>query len=151
MPRSSARERIRPALTTQRLRARGPGNSGSPVKARLASPNASEEVSGTLTLDGYNLSGRLTGGDIDVTITGTVKSSSVEVEITGHIVPSCNLNRQKMNGDAANNGASTSMVLDFLCTTKAAGVGQDYLFQLDLDLPAHHLQSPSDANSGENA
>src|SRR5690348_15311429 len=65
---------------------------GSPVKARLSSANAGEEVGGVLTLNGYDLAGHLSGGGINVTITGTVKSSSVSVVVTGHISPSCNLN-----------------------------------------------------------
>lgn len=131
----------------------GAAQAGSPVKARLASPNASEEASGTLTLDGYKLSGHLTGGGIDVTISGTVKSRSVEVEITGRIISSCNLNRQTMNGDGANEQANTSIALTFSCTTKAGnfGGGQDYLFHLDLQLPPPHLQIPADSNPGESA
>jgi len=122
---------------------------GSAVKARLYSSNASEEASGTLTLDGYNLSGHLTGGGIDVTVSGVVKSNSVDVVVTGHIVPSCNLNRQSMSNNGSNQGTATSITMDFNCTTKAGGVGQDYLFRLDLALPSSHLQVPSD--SGENA
>jgi hypothetical protein len=125
---------------------------GSSVAARLSSPNASEEASGTLALDGYNLAGHLTGEGIDVTISGTVKSSSVSVAVAGHIMPSCNLNRQSMSGDGDNLGANTSIALTFSCVTKAGnfGGGQDYLFRLDLQLPPHHLQIPG-GDSGESA
>ena len=106
-----------------------------------------------LTLDGYNLSGHLSGSGIDVAVSGTVKNSRVSVVVTGRISPSCNLNGQSMTGDGPNNGAGTSITLDFFCTTKAGnwGGGQDYLYHLDLDVPPHHLQIPGNTGSGESA
>jgi hypothetical protein len=129
-----------------------PAHSGTAIKAKLYSPNASEEATGTLMLDGFNLSGHLRGGGIDVLVSGVVKSNSVDIEVTGHIVPSCSVNRQSMNGAGANEGAGTSITLDFSCATKGTGFfggGQDYLFRLDLALPSPHLQIP--AASGQNA
>ena len=125
--------------------------SGSAIRAKLYSANASEEASGTVMLDGYNLAGHLTGGGVDVTISGTVKSSGVSIVVTGRIIPSCNLNRQSMSGDGENYGSNTSVSMVFSCVTKAGsfGGGQDYLFHLDLALPSPHLQVPAD--SGENA
>ena len=128
-----------------------PSQAGDSIKARLSSANASEEVSGTLTLDGYNLAGHLTGGGIDVAVTGSVTNNRVSVFVTGRIMPLCNLNNQSMSNDASNQGSVTSITIDFNCTTKAGGVGQDYLFQLDLELPSHHLQIPSDSNPGGSA
>lgn len=138
-------------LLAQFLAGASPSRAGDSIKARLYSPNASEEVSGTLTLDGYNLSGHLSGGGIDVMITGEAKASGVDVEVSGRILPSCNLNRQSMSGAANNRGINTSVELAFQCPTKANGYGggEDYLFHLDLALPSSHLQIP--ANSGENA
>lgn len=126
---------------------------GSPVKARLSSANAGEEVGGVLTLNGYDLAGHLSGGGINVTITGTVKSSSVSVVVTGHISPSCNLNGQSMSGDGPNSGASTSITLDFFCHTKAGNIGggQDYLYHLELNLPPLHPISPGSTDPGEDA
>ena len=126
---------------------------GSAVKARLSSTNAGEEVSGVLTLNGYDLSGHLSGGGIDVTITGDVKSSSVSVVVTGHISPSCNLNGQSMSGEDPNTGASTSITLDFFCHTKAGNIGggQDYLYHLELNLPPLHPISPGSTDPGEDA
>jgi hypothetical protein len=126
---------------------------GTAVKARLSSPNASEEASGTLMLTGYDLTGHLTGGGIDVEITGTVKNSGISVIVRGHIMPSCNLNQQTMTGDGENQGPGTSISLAFSCVTKAGnfGGGQDYLFRLDLDVPARHLQFPTGAGPGESA
>jgi hypothetical protein len=123
------------------------------IKARLSSTNASEEVSGSLRLNGYDLAGHLSGGGIDVTITGTVKSSSVSVVVTGHISPSCNLNGQSMSGEGPNIGASTSITLDFFCHTKAGviGGGQDYLYHLELNLPPLHPISPGSTDPGEDA
>jgi hypothetical protein len=122
---------------------------GSAVKARLSSTNAAEQVSGVLTLNGYDLAGHLSGGGIDVTITGTVKSSSVSVLVTGRIVSSCSLHDQSMNGEAQNEGTNTSVQMTFQCVR--AYVGGDYLFQLDLDLPPLHLQIPAGADPGEDA
>lgn len=124
-------------------------NAGDVVKARLASPNAAEEVSGTLTLDGFNLSGHLSGGGIDVMISGTVKSNSVEVEISGHLVVSCGLNPQSINGTAPNNGPSTSVEMAFTCDKRY--MGDTYLFRLDLGLPPHHPQIPTGTDPGESA
>jgi hypothetical protein len=131
----------------------GAAQAGSPVKARLSSPGAAEEVTGSLTLDGYILSGRLVGGDIDVTVTGVVKSRAVEVEITGRIVPSCSLNRQSMSGVGNNDGANTSLEMSFQCPTKANGYGggADYLFRLNVSLPPLHPISPGNSDPGEEA
>ena len=128
-------------------------DAGDAVKARLVSPNASIEANGTLTLNGYSLAGHLSGNGIDVAISGTVKSSSVSVVVTGRISSSCNLNNQSMSGDAPNQGANTSIAFDFFCTTKAGnwGGGQDYLFRLELGLPPHHLQIPTGSDPGESA
>jgi hypothetical protein len=125
--------------------------SGSGIRAKLYSANASEEASGPLMLDGYNLAGHLTGGGVDVTISGTVKSSGVSVVVTGRIMANCSLNRQSTSGEGENQGLNTSIPLVFSCTTKAGnfGGGQDYLFHLDLALPSPHLQLP--ANPGEDA
>ena len=124
---------------------------GSAIKARLYSPNAAEEVTGTLTLDGYNLSGHLIGNEIDVTVSGEVKAGGVHVEVLGRILPGCSLNRQSMNGAADNTGINTSVELAFQCPTRANsyGGGADYLFRLDLALPSPHLQIPGDP--GEDA
>ncbi len=133
-------------LLGQFLAAALAAEAGDAIKAKLNSPNASEEVSGMLTLDGYNLAGHLTGAGIDVTITGTAKSTGVSVVVTGRIMPLCNLNRQSMSGDGGNRGLNTSVSLVFSCVTKAGnfGGGQDYLFNLDLALPSPHLQVPTD-------
>lgn len=137
-------------LLAQFLAGALPAGAGDSVKAKLYSPNASEEASGTLTLDGYSLAGHLTGGGIDVTISGEAKASGVDIEVSGRILPSCSLSHQSMNGVAHNNGLNTSVELTFQCPTKANGYGggEDYLFRLDLALPSPHLQVPSD---GENA
>jgi hypothetical protein len=132
------------------LAAASPCQAGDSIKARLYSANASEEVSGILTLDGYNLAGHLTGGGVDVTISGTIKSSGVSVVVMGRIVPSCSLNRQSMSGTANNSGINTSVELAFQCPTRSSGIGgADYLFRLNLALPSSHLQLP--ANPGEDA
>src|SRR6266568_643832 len=124
---------------------------GTVIKASLHSDITGQDAAGMLTLDGYNLSGHLSGSGIDVAVSGTVKSSGVSVVVTGHISPSCNLNGQSMSGDGTNHGAGTSITLDFFCTTKAGnwGGGQDYLYHLDLDVPAHHLQLPGETDPGE--
>ena len=123
------------------------------IKARLHSVNTGQDAAGTLTLDGYNLSGHLSGDGIDVAISGTVKSKDVSVIVTGRISPACNLNGQSMSGDGPNVGASTSITLDFFCTTKAGnwGGGQDYLYHLDLDVPPRPLQIPGQTDPGESA
>jgi hypothetical protein len=126
---------------------------GAAIKASLRPANAGQAATGTLTLDGYNLSGHLSGAGVDVAVSGTVKSSGVSVVVTGRISPSCNLNSQSMSGDGPNNGANTSITLDFFCTTKAGnwGGGEDYLYHLDLEVPAHHLQMPGETDPGESA
>ena len=138
-------------LLAQCLAGASLSHAASSIKAKLYSANASEEASGTLTLDGYNLTGHLTGGGIEVTIAGTAKSTGVSVVVTGRIMPSCNLHSQSMTGEDKNQGLNTSITLVFSCVTKAGnfGGGQDYLFRLDLALPSAHLQVPAD--SGENA
>jgi hypothetical protein len=126
---------------------------GDVIKARLVSSSAAEEASGTLTLDGFALAGHLSGEGIDVTISGTVKSSSVSVIVTGRIMPNCSLNRQSMSSEAPNEGAKTSIIFDFTCSTKGGsyGRGDDYLYRLELDLPAHRLEFPIGTDSGESA
>jgi hypothetical protein len=133
-------------LLAQFLASASPAEAGDSIKAKLYSPNASEEAGGTLALDGYNLTGHLSGGGMDVTISGEVKASGVEVEVSGRILPSCSLSHQSMNGVAHNNGLNTSVELAFQCPTKANGYGggEDYLFRLDLALPSPHLQVPTD-------
>ncbi len=136
-----------PALTLPTARA------GDVIKAKLASPGAAEEATGSLTLDGYTLAGHLSGQGIDVTISGTVKSSSVTVIVTGRIMPNCSLNRQSMYGEASNEGAKTSITFDFICSTKGGsyGRGDDFLYRLDLGLPPHHSQFPTGTDPGEDA
>jgi len=126
---------------------------GRAIKAKLASPGAAEEASGSLTLDGYTLTGHLSGEGIDVTISGTVKSSSVSVLVTGRIMPNCSVNRQSMSGEAANRGTNTSVIFDFTCTTKGGSRGRvdDYLYRLDLGLPPLHPISPGNSDPGEEA
>ena len=126
---------------------------GTVIKARLHSDISGQDAAGMLTLDGYNLSGHLSGSGIDVVVSGTVKSSGVSVVVTGHIAPNCNLNGQTMSGDGPNNGAGTSIAFDFFCTTRGGywGGGQDYLYHLDLDVPPHHLQIPDATDPGESA
>lgn len=138
-------------LLTRLLTDASPAEAGDSIKVRLYSPNASEEASGTLTLDGYNLAGHLSGGSIDVTIAGTAKSDGVSIVVTGRILPSCNLHTQSMTGDGQNQGLNTSVSFVFSCASKAGnfGGGQDYLFHLDLALPSPHLQIPADP--GESA
>ena len=133
--------------------ASGSADAGTSIKAKLASPNAAEEASGTLELNGYDLTGHLRGGGIDVEITGTVKNSGVSVVVRGRIMPSCNLNQQTMSGDGDNKGPGTSISLAFSCVTKAGnfGGGQDYLFRLDLDVPTHPLRLPTGTDPGESA
>ena len=138
------------AIVLLALACASPANAdGSAVKARLSSSNAGEEASGVLTLNGYDLSGHLSGGGIDVTITGTVKSSSVTVLVTGRLNPRCSVHEQSINGSAENKGANTSIQMTFQCVR--AYVGGDYLFQLDLALPPLHLQIPSGPDAGEDA
>lgn len=126
-----------------------PAHSGTAIKARLYSPNASEEASGTLMLDGFNLSGHLSGGGIDVLVSGIVKNSSVQVDVVGHLLVSCGLNRQSMSGTAPNAGPSTSVEMTFTCDKRF--MGGDYLFRLDLGLPTHQLQIPAGSDPGESA
>jgi hypothetical protein len=138
-------------LLAQFLAGASSAQAGDSIKARLYSANASEEVSGTLTLDSYNLAGHLTGGGIDVTVSGVVKSNYVDVEVTGHIVLNCSLNRQSMSGTADNAGQGTSVTMLLHCQKSGGygGGGLDYLFRLDLALPSSHLQIPADP--GEDA
>ncbi len=129
-----------------------PARAGGPVKATLSSPNAAEEASGTLELNGYDLSGHLSGGGIDVEIAGTAKNSGISVIVRGRIVPGCSLNQQTMSGEGENAAGATSIVMSFNCPSKASGAGgQSYVFRLDLRLPAPRPQNPSDADPGESA
>jgi hypothetical protein len=125
---------------------------GNAVTAKLSSPNAQEEVTGVLTLNGFDLSGHLSGERIDVTVSGTVKGS-VSIIVTGRILPTCSLNRQTMSGTASNDGQDTSVAMLLHCQKSGGwgGGGADYLFRLDLGLPASPLQIPSGGDAGESA
>ena len=125
----------------------------STVKVKLVSADAMVEVDGTATLQGQNLRGHLIGDGSDVVLTGLVKNRSVSVDLTGRIVPSCNLNRQSMEGVGVNDHAQTSIDMTFQCSSKAGsfGGGADYRFRLDLTLPQPPLYTPSQSDTGQSA
>jgi hypothetical protein len=131
----------------------GPAFADGPVKVKLVSPNGMNDVEGTAMLQGETLSGHIVGNGVDFMLSGQVKRRSVSVDLAGRISPSCGLSRQSMSGLGHNDHGATMIQITLSCSGKAGnwGGGEEYIYQLHLDLPSPALLSPAQSGTGESA
>ncbi len=114
------------------------------VKIRLSSSDANVAVLGMATLQGQNLTGRIIADGTDAVVSGTVRNTTVTIDVSGRISPACGPARQFTSGSAPNNGGLVSDGMTMTCLGRGWDAGGDpYSFTVDLELPVRPLTWPS--------